>query len=393
MATNKETPKRPHILLRILATVLSLALGLGAFFLVLYRDEYNLTTLEHWLTYRNLETNALHNAEPFTHAGGGDLSMAYLNDGIVFSSNSGTHYYSLTGELYTEEVLTMEHPILDAAVSSAVVYDAGGKSLFLFRQAQEVFRLELEGGGDLLSARVNNSGWLTVTAQQSGYKGAVTVYNADCKEVIEIRLSSSFVMDAALSPDCKTVAVVTMDQYGGSFTSQVRFYPINQTEPSSTISLGNAVVLDLDYESEQLWLLSEAQLMSIQTKDQELKRYSFGRSYLKGCDFGGDGFALLLLGRYRTGSATQAVTVGSNLTELASLPLDRQILDFDASNIYCSLLTGSELTIYTSMLVPYTVADTTQYARHTALNREGRALLASDQQAWLYIPNSAVSGG
>ena len=41
----------------------------------------------------------------------------------------------------------------------------------------------------LLSARVNDSGWLAVTAQQSGYKGSVTVYNVNStsrKEILSL---------------------------------------------------------------------------------------------------------------------------------------------------------------------------------------------------------------
>lgn len=385
---NKETPtKKPNILFRLLALVLTAALVLGALALVVYRDRLNLDALERWLAYRSLETSTTGQAAPFTHAGGEAVSVAYLSEGLLFSSASGAHYYSPAGELYAEEVLSMDHPILSASNRAGVVYDAGGQSLFLFRQAQETFQLTLEGDADLLSARVNDNGWLTVTAQQSGYKGAVTVYDSSYEKVIQISLSSTFVVDAVLSPDNKMVAVVTMDQEGGSFASQVLFYPVNQEEPSAAIDLGNVVVLDLDFESDLLWVLGEDRLLTIQPSSETVQTYSFGRSYLKGCDLGGNGYAMLLLGRYRTGSATSAVTVSRDATEMASLSLHNQILDFDCNGVYCSLLTGSELTIYTSALEPYHTLTDTQGARHTALNSDGSALLASNQQAWLYIPN------
>ena len=58
----------------------------------------------------------------------------------------------------------MENPVMSASAKTGVVYDAGGQSLFLFRGTEEVFDLTLEGEADLLSARVNDSGWLAVTA-------------------------------------------------------------------------------------------------------------------------------------------------------------------------------------------------------------------------------------
>ena len=381
---NKESStKKPNIILRLLALLITAALILGALALVVYRDQLNLDTLEHWLAYRDLDTDAA--STPFTHPGGDSISTAYLNDGIVFSSGSGAHYYSPSGELYAEQVLSMEHPILSASDRCGVVYDAGGQSLFLFRQAQQPFSLTLDSGSDLLSARINDSGWLTVTAQQSGYKGAVTVYDGNYEKVIQISLSSTFVVDAALSPDCKTVAVVTINQQGGSFSSQILLYPINQTQPSATLDLGNMMILDLDFESELLWVLGEESLMTIHVGDHSMHSYSFGQQYLKGCDLDGDGFALLLLGRYRTGNASTAITIDKNAEILSSLSLSNQVLDFDCNSGYCSLLTGSALSIYNPFFELYTSFEDTQGARYTALSQDGSALLANTQQAWLYI--------
>ena len=81
--------------------------------------------------------------------------------------------------------------------------------------------------------------------------------------MIQISLSSTFVVDAALSPDCKTVAVITMDQEGGTFLSQVLFFPVDQKEPKAQVSLGSVTVLDLDYEDGLLWVLGEDSVMTL----------------------------------------------------------------------------------------------------------------------------------
>lgn len=382
-----KTPKKPNIFVRLLILVITAALVAGALLLVLYRDRLNLDAVRRWLAYRSLETSDTGQAAPFTHAGGDKLSFAYLDSGILLSSSAGAHYYSFSGDPYVEEVQAMDHPVLSASSTAGVVYDAGGQSLFLFRNGQETFRLSLEGGGDLLSARVNDSGWLAVTAQQSGYKGVVTVYNASGGEVIQIRLSSTFVVDAVLSPDCRTVAIITMDQEAGVFQSKVLFYPVDKEEPSAQASLDGATVLDLDYEAGRLWVLGEDCLMTVSDDGQNVSSYSFGRSYLKGCSLGGDGFALLLLGSYRAGSANQAVTVDESGQVIAQLPLSGQVLDFDGAGNYCSLLSGSVLTIYTPDFREYAALDSTQGARYTELSSNGSALLADSQQAWLYIPS------
>ena len=382
-----EPKKKPNILVRLITFLVTLALILGAVTLVVYRDRLNLDAFQRWLSYRGLETSETGQAVPFTHAGGDAVSLAFLNKGVLFSSATGAHYYAVNGELYAEEVLSMEHPVLSSTDKSGVVYDAGGQSLFLFREGQQSTSMTLEGNADILSARANDAGWLAVTAQQSGYKGAVTVYNAAGEKAIQISLSSTFVADAAISPDSKTVAVVTIDQEGGTFHSRVWFYPVNRTEPSAQLDLGNVVVLDLDFENDRLWLLCGDRLLTMDDKADNVTSYPFGHQYLKGYSLKGDGFALLLLSSYETGNADTALTLDDQCTALGRMNLSGQILDFDCSGGYTALLTGSELTIYDQLFAPYSLLEDTQSARYVALRGDGSAALAHHQQCWLYIPD------
>lgn len=379
--------KKPNILLRVLALAVTAALVLGALALVVYRDRLSLDALRRWLSYRSLQTGETNQAEPFSHAGGSKLSLACLDSGVLLSSSAGAHYYSFSGKQYAEAVQPLENPVLTASSSTGVVYDAGGQSLFLFRDGEERLRLTMDGGADLLSARANDSGWLAVTAQQSGFKGVVTVYDRRGTAVEGIKISTTFVVDAALSPDCKTVAVITMDQTGGTFASQVQFYPVGQEEPASQADLGGITVLDLDFEEDRLWVLGEDRLSVVPLDGSPVKAYYFGRSYLKGCELGGDGFALLLLGRYRAGSADQALTISADASVNAVLALNSQTLDCAAAGGYCALLTGSRLTVYTPDFQPYASTDPDQGARYIALSPSGSVLLASEQQAWLFVPD------
>lgn len=386
----EETPKKKHsiknIFLRLFALLVTAALILGALFLVVNWDRYNLDAIKRRLALRAVETSASGEAEPFTHGGGSGAVFAYLSDGIVMTSNTGIHYYTFSGQQYAEQVMTMEYPVLSATASAAVAYDAGGQILHLYRGGEEAFTFTLEGAGDLLSARLNNSGWLAVTAQESGYKGTVTVYNSGYQRVFRLNRSSTFLVDAMVSPDCKSVAVITMGQQNGSFESQLLVYRLDSEEPVAQISLGSRTILDLDYESGQIWLLSESGLMTVSVSDWSVSNHSFGNRYLKGCAFGGDGFTLLLLGSYRAGSADQALILSPEAEVLQIVSLQEQVLSFDAAGRYFCLLVGGELNIYTRDLELYRNLEDAQGARYVALAENGSAMLADRQQAWLYIP-------
>ena len=375
--------KKPNIAVRLLALAVTSALVLGALALVVYRDTINLDAFKRWLAFRNMESGQ---ALPFTHAGGDKLSIACLDDGVVTASTAGAHYYSLDGTALDDRVLSMENPVLSSSRTAAVVYDAGNQSLLVFRSGEVHFELTLEGNNDLLSARVNDSGWLAVTAQQSRHKGAVTVYDNHGESVIDIGLTTAFAVDAAVSPDRKTVAVVTMGQENGSFFSRLLFFPVNQKEPSAQVDLGSLTVLDLDYENNLLWVLGEDRLLTITPDGETVQSYLLSPNYLKGCSLGGDGFALLLTGRYRSGSADQAVVIDKTGQTVQTIPLTGQILDYSARGNSCALLSAGQLALYNDKLEQYDALEDSRTARLLDLAPNGSVLLANSQQAWLYVP-------
>lgn len=393
MDENKKVPapkrlKKANRFLRLLALLATSALVLLAMVLVIYRDTLNVDAFKRWLAYRNMETGVTGEAAPFSHAGGDKLSIAYLDSGVVTASAAGAHYYGLDGEQLAEEVRSLENPVLTASPTTAVVYDAGNQTLFAFRRGEEYFQLTLEGSADLLSARPNEGGWLAVTAQQSGYKGAVTVYDRKGEPVIQISLSSTFAVDAAVSPDGRTVAVVTIGQTGGAFFSRLLLYQVNQKEPFAQVDLGSLTVLDMDFDEGVVWLVGEDRLLtvSLNPEGETVQTYYISPNYLKGCSLGGDGFAFLLVGRYRSGGATQALRIDSAAQVTQSLPLTGQVLDYAAAGDTCALLTGSQLSLYNAGLEFFAGVENTQAARRVALSINGSAVLANDQLAWLYIP-------
>ncbi len=192
--------QKPNILVRLLALLVTAALALGALTLVVYRDQFNLDAVKRWLALRSVETDASGAAAPFTHAGGGQHLLRLSEGGAssVQSSAAGAHYYSFSGDQYAE-VTPSASPSCPPPPPQAWSMTPAERACFSSGRSGGLLPLDVDG--TLLSARVNDSGWLAVTAQQSGYKGSVTVYNSTFdKTVIQINLSSTFIMDAVLSP-------------------------------------------------------------------------------------------------------------------------------------------------------------------------------------------------
>ena len=381
-----QAPKQPNFFMRLMAFLLTVALVLGSVVLVVNWDKLNIDALRRWLSYRSVQTSQLGLSERFTHGGGDRLEMACLDSGYLFSSTAGAHFYSSGGVELGSQVVRMEQPVLSANGQYGVVYDAGGSSLFRFGGHKEPLVYD-NAAGDVLSARVNESGWMAVTSLPEHYRGGVTVYNASNQPVITLNISSAFVMDAILSPDGKTVAVVTINQNEGAFQSTLSLYRTDGTEPFNTVVLDGFTVLDMDFDSRGLWLMGDTSLITLDKLGENKQEYRFDSAYLKGYALEGDGFAVLTLGKYRAGAARQLVVVDHDGQPVAEQELSGSVLSLTASGRYVALLTGQQLDIYTEKLNLYSTLDDTKSARYAALHDDGSVLLANRQEAWLYIPD------
>ncbi|NCE63424.1 hypothetical protein D1159_02230 [Pseudoflavonifractor sp. 524-17] len=386
---SKPQKRKPPLLFRLLAFLLTLALVLGAMFLVVNRDRFNMDSLRRWFQYRTLERNESGLAESFPYSGGSTNSFATLNNGLLVSSPQSIQLYSGDGTLLLDQPVSMDHPVIDSNTKTALVYDAGGTSLYVFSGGAQQFSLSLREGESFLSARLNDAGEMVVVAQQSGFKGTATVYDNSFAATLRVKLSSRFILDAALSPDGRSMVLLTIGTQGSQFDTQAEFYRLSRTEediePDAVCSLGSDVSLGLRWTSGGVWVLGENSLSILDADGTVQTNYSYSGRYLKGFSLDGDGYAALLLGKYRAGSTADLVVVDED-GQTASYSLGEQVFSLSAAGKYIALLSAGRLDIFRSDLTPYRSLEITQGARRVIQRSDGSTMLMNANTAHLYIP-------
>lgn len=323
--------KRPNRFVRFLAFLVTLALMVGAVALVANYDKLNFDFIKRWFSYRTLARNDSGQAESFHFVGDSSNAFAVVDGDLLVCSPNTIRLYSGSGQAFVDQAVSMTNPVVSTAGGTALVYDAGGRELFVYSGREEVFSLTQEDGQALLSADVNQNGWLAVTSQESGHKGSVTVYDNSYSPLVRFSLSNRFVMDAAVAPDNKSVALLTIGLTDGNFESRVDLYRLDrteeETEPDWTCPVGNNAILDLRWTSSGIWALGESGLYIVS----------------------GDG-ALSAAGRY----------VG--------------------------VLTADRLDIYSQDLELYNTLNGTQNAQKVLQRSDGSAMLIDSTTARLYVP-------
>jgi hypothetical protein len=394
MESNEIKPKKkPNIVFRFLAFLLSAAMVLGALALILNRDTLNLDAAVRWFSYRTLERSDNGEAASFANEGTSSSLYSTIGKDFLSCSSSGVHLYSQSGTQYVSDTLTMEHPTYAKSEDAVVVYDAGGNDLYVYLNRTQVFSLT-NLDGTIISASLNKADWLTVVTNETGYKAVVTVYNANFEKSVAFHISSAFVTDAVLSDNCNTLATVSLGQDGTAFASTINFYTlkdISDTQsdlaPNVTCSLGDNVILDLMWQNDHLWAMGQSSLSVLSSDGTILSQPNWSSRYLKAFALSKSGFCAVLTGTYKSGTEATLTVYKSDGSVAGEMDVNTQVLSLSASGRYLSVLTGDKSTTYLSNLSIYNELDGTQGAQEVLQRDDGSAFLVSSTAAWLCIPN------
>ena len=383
---DKPRHRLSRFLARLLAMLVVLAVAVALVTIVVFRDRLNIDSIKRWFTYRSLTLSDSGQAEAFDYDGDLDDTFAVLDGDLLVCSGNAISLYSGSGTQYISESVSMERPVVNTNGSLAVAYDAGGSSLYVLGQRSLVW--SADGLDPILSARLNKNGQLTVVTQASGYRGMVTVYDASYTPVMSVNVSSAFVMDAALSDDGHTLAILTVGQNGGAFSSRLELYTMDYSSggytPDLSSALGNGVVLDLRHTASSVWTVSD-QGLAVTDREGHCTQVDWTDRYLRRFSLSGDGFAIALLGRYRAGSQAELWLVDGQ-GRRQTLEFNEQVMSIAAAGRYFAVLTGDRLDIYTDEMELCSTLKGTRGARTVLLMPDGSAILVSADNAGFYVP-------
>ena len=366
--------RRQRVILLIIAAVVLF----GLLAVTVFRD--NATTALRRLTYAEGKDDFSHNAQ---------FNSLFLgvDDNLLVCTQTQIQVFSPTGTVELKESVNMTSPALNTAGEYTVVYDVGGQQLKVIQGEKLVNKLELPAEESLICATVNDKGWVAVTSKVSGYKAVVTVYNPSFESVLSIRLSSRYISDAVVTPDCRGVYLISPGQAGGAFENTLLYYTFSsREEPTKTLSLGSNVVLSI-LSSGKCWILGDQSLLILDSSGVITASYDYEGQYLKMGSLQGDDFAALLLSRSSSGSAGTLVTVDDNGKEYGRLTLEGQTSALAAQGHDVAVLTTGEIITSDRKLNKYRSEPNQRGIRNIALYEDGSAALVSSATVSLYFPS------
>ena len=379
----RAAPQRHGTLHRVAVLGLTLLVVLFAVMAAAYLDLSDFDSLRRALNYNKTDTA---NANSYAYDNDRTNRFALLGDRLLVVSATRLSILADDGtEVYSQEV-RFTAPALAVGGKTAVAYDVGGTALYLLGEKGLVRDLSGETGNGVVSARLNSSDFLTLVTDKSGYKSSVSVYTASGDRAFTFNSSNHYMLDAVCERDGKHVAVVTLGEDDGAFTSTVRRYALDQETALSACTLDDTLLYEIGSLGSTTVAVTDRSFFALSADGSLKGLYDYAYPYLRGSTLSGSDFGALVLSRYRSGSAGKLVTVGADGGLLASLQTQRDVLDVSAAGKYLAVLYSDELVIYHSDLTEYASLEDTQYARGVLMRPDGTAVLLGASRGWLFVP-------
>lgn len=364
------------VVLLVLCGVLAMAV------LTTMEDGFHFAALRRWLMYGDSGNSG----GTFSYAADASSRYGTLGNGLLIVTSHIIQYYQSDGSLAYDESVEMTNPQISVGRTRACVCDVGGDTLYILDETGVKEKKEAERGLCFYSARMNDSGYLAVTEQKSGYKASVSVYDSSGTLTFHFDSYERYICDAIVTEDGRSLALVAMEPEEGVFASTLMVFSLDTEELGSTCAIRDGLVMELASQGSRLISLCDKRLCTTGLDGSALMDYAYGNLYLHDYALDGDNFCVLLLGRYRAGNLQTLTTFDLGGNVLGSLDLAGEVLDLAAHGDFLAVLYDDSLVVYRSDLTEYTRLDDTGYASQILFANDGSIFLVSSTSAWRFLP-------
>lgn len=309
-------------------------------------------------------------AAVYSFDAGSEAVYADISGDLAVGSATGLQVYDRSAALVFSQAFEMACPTICSYEKGGAVYDIGGKTLKTFSLTGVTKEITTEG--KIISASINENGWLALSTQESGYKGRVTVYDNGGNEVYKWYSAQGYVLSSEVSPDNKGLCALTLNDSG----SKVVFFDMSSSDEQASCALDGALALEFRYlNNSSVLSVDKNALALVHTDGSSEVLLNYPDKYLTGYTLDSSSFSALILNDYLIGDQGSIITVDKAGNTLGTLETARKILSVSAGGDYLAVLYSDGLSIYDRDLKERAHFDETAGATRTIMRSDGTALL------------------
>ena len=374
----KQAAKRKQFLSRGGMILLMVLVILFTSILVRSRDRLTIGHLVRGIEYNRPGSR---NATEFRFTSLSSNTFATLGRGLAVASSSGLSVYDRTGSQVYASYWSLEQPVIRTQGNFVIAYDLGGTDILVGNQREALRHIEAEGR--IIDARINESGWVTVSVEQVGTLGMVRLYDPDGVPRFRVQSATGHLMGAALAEDNLTLTLLTMTEAGGRILWYTAGTPAD--EPNFAYQREGEVFFDFWFASAHgdVGVISNNVVVYLNAKGEVQSEYQFPDQRLRAYDIE-RGDVALHLSHHQTGAGGEIVVLEPR-GERERMEVTGNVIDISMAGRYVAAICFEGITVYRRGRI-YASFEETEGMTHVRMRSDGTLFRLAQQRARLLVP-------
>ena len=247
------------------------------------------------------------------------------------------------GESVYSALLSFKTPELSFSGEYAAAWDIGGSEVLCINESGLAYRFSETGR--IISVSINSKGYAAVCTEETGYGGAVTVYNPKGRALYKVYSGSKYVLNAKVN-DTSEVAVLGV----GAGESEITLYKVTEENPKAKYSFPG-LILDFNVNDGGYAAITQDRVIFLDRNLSERATFSFEGRYLASYDIKKD-ITAVIIGEYQLGGAHEIVTLENDGSVIARTVTNEEIEWFAMGERTAALFSPGKIEIFTYRLEP-----------------------------------------
>lgn len=225
---------------------------------------------------------------PFESAASGAFE-AYQG-GLVCARTNYICYTEASGEIKWEHNTTVVDPLLSVDGRYIAIASENGTKLCLYRGSELVFECNTEN--KIRSMRVSSNGDVVLVCDKDNYKGAISVYNKEGKEIFAWSSGQNNVISADISSASRRVAAALLNADRKVY-SLIKVFDINSRTNNVEMAFDDTIIFKVDYTGDTVTGFGDNSLVCMTSTGRVISDKRFDMVDINHYAFDGEGNRLI----------------------------------------------------------------------------------------------------
>lgn len=175
-----------------------------------------------------------------------------FNNNVLEQSENTLTFYHKNGSKETSLDIKIVNPIVHTNGNYFIIAENKGQKIYLISNKNIVWEKDIDG--NISNVYVNKNGYVAIAISGTTYKTIVNLYSPDGSEMFKSYSANTNIVDIAISPDNKYLALAETNLSGAIIESSVKILDINNVVSKKGEDIyyksetpSNDLIINIDY--------------------------------------------------------------------------------------------------------------------------------------------------